>query len=102
MEQKATRAEIYAAIDGEREYQEGWKDPTLTDTQGIHSVQEFLSYIQDYTAEAIHVGCRRPDKVSVEFGLHNLRKIAALAVSCMEQHGVRERDPADSLKQRHQ
>ena len=98
----ATRQEVYAVIDGERNYQDGWKDPTLTDSQGIHTVQEFLTYIQSYTNEAIEVGCRRPDRVSVEFGLHALRKIAALAVSAMEQHGVRERDPNDNLKQRHQ
>ncbi len=98
---KATRQVIYTAIDGERDYQEGWKDPTLTTSQGNHSVQEFLGYIQDYAAEAIHIGCRKPDPVSIEFGLHALRKIAALAVSAMEQHGVKFRDTNDNLKERH-
>jgi hypothetical protein len=96
------RKEIYAAIDGERTYQDGWKDATLTDSGGLHSVHEFVSYVHDYATEALHVGCRKPDPVCIDFQLHALRKIAALAVAAMEQHGVRLRDPADSLKQRHQ
>lgn len=96
-----SRMEIYKAIDGERAYQDGWKDPTLTTSQGLHSVQEFLTYIESYTREAIEIGCRRPDPAALEHGLHALRKIAALAVAAMEQHGVRERAVTDNLKQRH-
>lgn len=96
------REEIYKAIDGEREYQEGWRDPLLTTSGGDHSIQEFLTYIESYTREAIEVGCRRPDPAAIEHGLHALRKIAALAVSAMEQHGVRYRASSDDLKVRHQ
>lgn len=95
------RKEIYKAIDGERDYQDGWKDPTLTTSGGGHSIQEFLTYIASYTNEAMEVGARKPDPAAIEFGLHALRKVAALAVSAMEQHGVRTRDVKDDLKQRH-
>lgn len=101
IEQKVSRYEVYQAIDGERNYQEGWRDPTLTDTGGKHTVQEFLTYIQCYTEEAITVGCKRPDPVAKPLQLHALRKIAALAVSAMEQHGVEYRDLKDNLKERH-
>jgi len=73
----------------------------LTDSGGKHSAQEFLTYIESYTREAIEVGCRRPDPEAKEFALHALRKIAALAVAAMEQHGVRERANTDNLKARH-
>lgn len=95
------RQQIYDAINKEREYQAGWEDPTLTTSGGQHSIQEFLTYIQSYTNEALEVGCRKPDPTSNEFGLHALRKIAALAVAAMEQWGVRERNPEHNLKERH-
>jgi hypothetical protein len=98
----ATREDVYAAIDGERDYQEGWRDPSLTDSGGEHSIQEFLTYIQSYANEAVEVGCRKPDPVSIPFGKHALRKIAALAVSALEQHGVLLRDTKDNLRKRHE
>lgn len=85
------RAEVYAAIDSEREYQARiWNSDTTT-TGGLHSVTEFLVYIQDYTAEAMHMMCREADQVCTPKALNSMRKIAALAVSCMEQHGVKPR-----------
>lgn len=97
----ASRTEIYAAIDGERNYQDGWKDPTLTDSGGLHSNVEFLVYIQDYVTEALHVASRKPDPEARVQNTHALRKIAAMAVAAMEQNGVLARDPADILAQRH-
>lgn len=95
------RSEIYAAIDTEREYQDGWRDPSLTTSGGWHSLAEFLVYIQDYTSEALHMATRRPDLEAEEFTRHQMRKIAALAVAAMEQHGVRYRSLSDNLKARH-
>jgi hypothetical protein len=97
----SSRIEIYGAIDGERAYQEGWKDPTLTDSGGLHSNQEFLTYIRSYVNEALEVGCRKPDPFAIEFQRHSLRKIAALAVAAMEQNGVSHRNQADNLKAKH-
>lgn len=97
----ATRAEIYAAIDGERDYQDGWKDPTLTDSGGLHSNVEFLTYIRSYLNEALEVSARKPDPEARLQNTHALRKIAALAVAAMEQNGVLPRSSADILAQRH-
>lgn len=96
-----TRKEIYQAIDGERDYQEGWKDPTLTDSGGEHSNVEFLVYIRDYVEEALHIATRKPDPEANIHTAHALRKIAALAVAAMEQNGVLLRDKTDNLAQRH-
>lgn len=87
----ALRAEVYSAIDGERDYQRKWEDPNMTDSGGRHSQVEFLVYIQDYVNEALHVASRKPDPEAREFCAHSLRKIAALAVAAMEQNGVRTR-----------
>jgi len=95
------RTQIYEAINEERDYQKGWEDSTLTDSEGKHSIQEFLTFIRSYTNEALEIGCRKPDPISNEFGLHILRKIAALAVAAMEQHGVNHRSITDNLKERH-
>ena len=74
------RTEIYKLIDGEREYQEArW--PSLYHD---HSATEYLVYIRDYTEEALHRVSRDWDE---SFALENMRKIAALAVACMERHG---------------
>lgn len=96
-----TRYEVYAVIDGERDYQEGWKDPNLTDSGGIHSNVEYLVYIRDYVEEALHVASRRPEPESRVHNTHAMRKIAAMAVAAMEQNGVLPRDRTDNLAQRH-
>jgi len=98
---KPTREKIYEAIDKERNYQDGWKDPTLTTSGGLHSNVEFLCYIRDYVEEALHIATRKPDPEANNFCKHSLRKIAALAVSAMEQNGVIFRDTQDNLKERH-
>ncbi len=87
----ATRAEVYAAIDGEREYQKKWQNADLTDSNGEHSNVEFLVYIQDYVTEALHEASRKPDPEARVQNTHALRKIAALAVAAMEQNGVLKR-----------
>lgn len=76
------RAEIYAAIDGERDYQDK-KWPAH-----YHSNVEFLVYIRDYVDEALHLASRNDDSVTISACTNGLRKIAALAVAAMEQNGV--------------
>lgn len=78
---KTERSEIYKLIDGERDYQERrWERP-----QHNHSATEYLVYIDHYVKLAFQ-------RVSTENGeagaLENLRKIAALAVAAMEEHGA--------------
>jgi hypothetical protein len=78
----ATRKEIYAAIDGERNYQdERWPGHR-------HSVTEFLVYINRY----VLIGMEKMSKADNDNeALPELRKIAALAVAAMEENGVQFR-----------
>lgn len=79
-------AEAIAVIVGERQYQyRKWGD-------NPHSLLEFLVYIKNYTEEAIHAESRLPDAQANELSRHTLRKVAALAVAAMQQHGVRQRE----------
>lgn len=85
------RSEVYKALDGERDYQKvRWSEDT-TSTGGFHSVTEFLVYMQDYVNEALHNVSREADPGASEKALHWVRKVGALAVACMEQHGAPER-----------
>lgn len=91
MKNLATRADVYAAIDGERDYQRKWEDPANTTSGGRHSNVEFLVYIRDYVEEALHFASRNSDPKAIEFTIHSMRKIGALAVAAMEQNGVIKR-----------
>ena len=97
----ATRKEVYEAIDSERDYQDSLWRPVQS--RGDHSVTEFLLYIEDYVAEARKILARTASPLAEEQALPVLRKIAALAVSCMEQHDAPMRDPSDihTAKDRH-
>lgn len=88
MTKKVTRAEVYAAIDGERDYQDAH-----CLYEGAHEFTggEFITMMGKYTNElpalwALNPG-DAPDKV-----LCNMRKIAAIAVQCLEVHGVIPRE----------
>ena len=85
------RDEVYAALTAERDYQDGRWDATHTSTCGRHSVTEFLVFIEDYVSEAKHHLSRNGEPGASEFALHSMRKIGALAVACMEQHGAKRR-----------
>lgn len=87
------REDVYHLIDGERNYQDGrWNEKTTT-SKGLHSPTEFLVYMKDYIEEALHHLSRNPEQTAKPFALNNIRKIAGMAVSCMEQHGAPERTP---------
>jgi hypothetical protein len=93
MKLKLTRPEVYDLIDGEREYQDKRWNADTTTSQGWHSTQEWLSFIQDYTSEALHIGAREADQVAYNKQLAIIRKIAAMSVAAMEQHGAPKREP---------
>lgn len=87
----SNREEVYKAIDGEREYQSKvWNENTTT-TSGIHSVTEFILYMQDYLTEAQHVVTRNTEPHASDSALHIIRKVTAMGVACMEQNGVMSR-----------
>lgn len=83
-----TRDAVYAALDGEREYQNRkWKEDT-TLSGGKHTPAEWLVYLQDYLTEAFHQASRYSDPGSRVMVLGTIRKIAAMGVACMEQNGA--------------
>lgn len=85
-----TRQQVYASLDSERDYQEGLAKKAGT-VEGVrpHSVEEFTLYIDDYVTELKHQLARTwtPDR-QVPAALDTLRKITAMGVACMEQHGA--------------
>ncbi len=86
------RKEVYGEINREREYQIAlWKDHP-------HSVEEYLMYIEDYVNEAKHIKSRFIDDAISTQSLHIMRKVAALAVHCLEEHGCPSRDMSDLSK----
>lgn len=93
---KATREEVYAAIDGECEYQEERWNENTTESCGDHSVAEFVLYMEHYIQLARVEASTKPDPESREATLHMVRKVAALGVACMEQNGVMEREGFES------
>jgi hypothetical protein len=88
---RATRDEVYAAIDGERDYQDS-KSPT-SETGGVHTVAEWLLYMQDYLNEAQHIASRTWGPEATHQCLDIMRKITAMGVACQEQNGIVERNP---------
>jgi hypothetical protein len=93
---KATRDEVYFAVDSERDYQEALWNSATTSSEGKHSVEEWLMYISDYVQEAQHILSRRSRQEADPKALDNMRKIAAMAVACMEQNGCSPREAPDA------
>lgn len=98
-----TRAEVYAAIDSERAYQEmrivrdastaGSSDATIN-TNGDprpHSPEEFLIYTQHYLNEAIKVASTVWGPDAKLATMETVRKVAALCVANMEANGAPRR-----------
>ncbi len=78
------RSEVYAAIDGERDYQ----DETWPEGED-QSLGEFILMLESYVSQA-----REQWRVVAEPEInahHSVRKIAAVAVQCMEKHGAPQR-----------
>lgn len=85
----ASRSRVYKAIDGERDYQSKWDD---VESQNKHSVEEYIMYMEDYLAEAKHLLCRNASEEVRQEALHGMRKVTALGVACLEQHGAPRRE----------
>jgi len=80
------RSDVYAAIDGERAYQ-GTLGPTRTDGEE-RSVGDYLVMLGTYYRRATEGWT---NSAGTEIALDNMRKIAAIAVRCMEEHGAPRR-----------
>ncbi len=85
----AKREAAYDAIDSERAYQDGlW--PSHVDQQTPLTPGEELLLLEEYLAAAreVWVGERRPEVKT----LNVIRKIAGIAVRCLETHGAPPRE----------
>ncbi len=85
--ERTPREEVYEAIDTERVYQDRlWRlanDPSFANEL---TIGEFILLLEEYTARARARWTTEP-KPETE-SLHIIRKIAGIAVNCMEQHGA--------------
>ncbi|MFQ5772696.1 MAG: hypothetical protein ACE5HX_19330 [bacterium] len=80
---KATREEVYDAIDTERTYQSCvWSG---MDEQ--NSIADYIIYLKRYIREAECIS----DPSTPSNVLNTIRKVAAIAVACMERHGAPRR-----------
>ena len=89
------RERVYLAIDSERSYQDHLKeDRTSNPTDGTrsidHTVGDFSIMMQQYMNELAEAWTKNPGDMPA---LHVMRKIAGIAVNCMEQHGAPLRKP---------
>lgn len=83
------RNKVYRAIDSERDYQDSRFTIERTGRSAIdRSLDEFILYIQQYAAEAGALTTHENE----EEALHFVRKVAALCVGCMEEHGAPRRE----------
>jgi len=93
------RSEVYAAIDSERDYQDRvWAEnnpanPTHPTDPRPLSIGEDILLIEEYArrARAKWTGELRPEIGALDI----IRKIAGIAVRCMETHGAPKR-PGDT------
>ncbi len=85
---KLSRPEVYILIDGERAYQDSRWNVDTTPSGGHHSLAEWLVYIEDYVNEAKHIAARESDETANPKVSGIMRKIAAMAICAMEQHGA--------------
>ena len=85
---KLKRIKVYELIDSEREYQDKLWNENTTASNGKHSVPAWLLYMQDYLTEASHIVSRNSEPHASKKASNIIRKITAMGVSCMEQHGA--------------
>lgn len=80
-------------IDGERRYQDSRWNPSTTTSNGDHSWEEWIMYIESYVNEVKHILSRESRQVADPKAAAIMRKIGALATSAMENLGAPPRIP---------
>ena len=88
----ASRQDVYAAIDSERDYQDKRWNAATTTSKGLHSQTEWIAYMEDYLREAKHLLARTPKQDARDGVNHIMRKVLAMGVCCMEEHGAPNRE----------
>lgn len=85
----ATRSQVYEAINTERDYQDSFVLPERQYYE-THTLGEFILMLNQYAKQAMQKWTHHADVEPPE-SLEEVRKIAAIAVRCMEQHGAPHR-----------
>ncbi len=85
---RSTRQEVYYAIDTERNYQDSKWNKDTTSSGGFHEVAAWILFMEEYLNEARVAVSRGSDPEASIKALNSIRKVAALAVACMEQKGA--------------
>jgi len=93
---KMERTEVYKCLDTERDYQDlRWSTRRTADGTPDEEKPpaEWINYIE------YHVTAAKNEvyKLDTEEALAHVRKVAALAVRCLELHGCPEREIPDEL-----
>lgn len=83
-----TRKEVYNVIDGEIEYAQALGSDRVESHERPHTTGEYLTMLATYFHEAQESWTR---VAGDEKALHSVRKIAAIAVRCMEDNGALRR-----------
>jgi hypothetical protein len=86
---QASRTRVYSAVDSERLYQDAGKGNAARHDEKAMSPGEFIVCMEEYLAKARAAWCKAG---GVEPSLHEIRKVTALGVHCMELHGAPFRD----------
>lgn len=80
-----SRADVYLVIDGEREYQDTHR--ILDPAQPVFTTGDYITMMRAYVDKLAAAWAFNPG-TAPEDVLHNMRKIAAITVQCMEVHGA--------------
>jgi hypothetical protein len=81
------RKSVIKAIDSEVEYAKSFVLPERQYYR-THTLGEFILMLNQYAAQAQQKWTHHADGEQFPESLHEVRKIAALAFRCMEQHGA--------------
>jgi hypothetical protein len=84
------REDVYKLIDGERDYQDKLGPDRRDPTEVNHSVGDYLVMLSTYLRRAQDDWTNYP---GVYEALDEIRKIGAIAVRCIEEHGAPLRQP---------
>jgi hypothetical protein len=83
-----TREQVYKKIDIERQYQ----DSLSTQHFGTPTIEGELLMLQDYIDRARKAWVDNFEDNNEEPARHFIRKIAGIAIRCLENHGCPERE----------
>lgn len=85
------RKKVYELIDGERDYQDMRWNKETTASEGLHSPEEWIIYMEDYLLEAKHILSRENVQTAYPKAMEIIRKVTTMGVCAMEQHDTKAR-----------